>query len=162
MKAAKHSIPRSFRPTHIPCLDEECQDLLRQYDDSGDPDVADHLIESLEAARQYDWEETANRMDFSRSSRKSWALTRRLGAAQNPPKKNHPPARENAVAAHLIQVAKTPGDKKFEHRARDPRRQFLRHAPDTTSPSPFTTSEIDSALKLVKTGTAPWYDNIHP
>ena len=163
MKAAKHSIPRGFRPTYIPCLDEECQDLLRQYDEPGDPDVADHhLIESLDAARQHRWEEAANRMDLTRSSRKSWALIRRLGAAQNPPKKNHPPVRANAVAAHLIQVAKAPSDKQFERRARDQRRQFLRHAPDKTSPPPFTTSEIDSALKLVKTGTAPGYDNIHP
>src|SRR5208282_127802 len=73
-----------------PCLDEECQDLLRQYDESGDPDVADHLIESLDAARQHRWEEATNRMDFTRSSRNSRALIRRLGAAQNPPKKNHP------------------------------------------------------------------------
>jgi len=27
-------------------LDEECQDLLKQYEESGDPDIADHLIES--------------------------------------------------------------------------------------------------------------------
>ena len=162
MKAAQHSIPRGFRPTYIPCLDEECQDLLKQYEESGDPDVADHLIESLDAARQHRWEESTTRMDFTRSSRRSWALIRRLGAAQNPPKKNHPPVRANAVAAHLIQVAKTPGDKKFEHRARDERRQFLRHTPDKSSPPPFTTSEIDSALKMVKTGTAPGYDNIHP
>jgi len=45
-KAARHSISRGFRPTYTPCLDEECQDLLKQYEESGDPDVADHLIES--------------------------------------------------------------------------------------------------------------------
>jgi hypothetical protein len=65
------------------------------------------------------------------------------------------------MAAHLMQVAKTPDDKMFEHRATDQRRQFLRHAPDKTSPPPFTTSKIDNALKLVKTGTAPGNDNIH-
>jgi len=31
-KAARHSIPRGFRPTYTPCLDEECQDLLKQYE----------------------------------------------------------------------------------------------------------------------------------
>ena len=162
MKAAKHSIPRGFRPTYIPCLDEECKDLLEQYEESSDPDVADHLIEFLDAARQHRWEESISHMDSTRSSRKSWALIRRLGAAQNPPKKNHPPVRANAVAAHLIQVAKAPSDKKFENRARDQRRQFLHKAPDKTSPPPFTTSDIDSALNKVKTGTAPGYDNIHP
>ena len=56
-KAARHSIPRGFRPTYTPCLDEECQDLLKQYEESGDPDIADHLIESLDAARRHRWEE---------------------------------------------------------------------------------------------------------
>jgi len=56
-KAARHSIPRGFRPTYTPCLDKECQDLLKQYEESGDPDIADHLIESLDAARRHRWEE---------------------------------------------------------------------------------------------------------
>jgi len=38
-KASRHSIPRGFRPTYTPCLDEECQDLLKQYEESGDPDI---------------------------------------------------------------------------------------------------------------------------
>ena len=89
-KAAHYSIPRGFRPTYIPCLYAECQALLKHYEESGDPDVADHLIESLDAARQLRWEESTSHLDSSRSSRKSWALIRRLGAAQQPPKKNHP------------------------------------------------------------------------
>jgi len=58
-KAAPHSIPRGFRPTYTPCLDEECQDLglLKQYEESGDPDIADHLIESLDVARRHRWED---------------------------------------------------------------------------------------------------------
>jgi len=89
-KAARHSIPRGFRPTYTPCLDEECQDLLKQYEDSGDPDVTDHLIELLDAARQHHWEELTLKMSFTHSSRKSWALICRLGAAQQPPKSIHP------------------------------------------------------------------------
>ena len=107
-KAACHSIPRGFRPTYTPCLDEKCQDLLKQYEKSGDPDTAEHLIESLDAARQHRWEELTSKMNFTHSSRKSWALIRRLGAAQQPPKTTHPSVSANAVAAHLIQVAKAP------------------------------------------------------
>jgi len=40
-KAAHHSIPRGFRPTYTPCLDVECQDLLKQYEEPGDRDIAD-------------------------------------------------------------------------------------------------------------------------
>ena len=87
-KAARHSIPRGFRPTYTPCLDEECQDLLKQYDDSGDPDIADHLVESLDAARRHRWEELTSKVNFTHSSRKSWALIRRLGAAQQPTQVN--------------------------------------------------------------------------
>ena len=68
-KTARHSIPRGFRPTYTPCLDEECQDLLKQYEDSGDPDIADHLIESLDAARQHRWEELTSKMNFTHSGR---------------------------------------------------------------------------------------------
>ena len=48
MKAAHFSIPREFRPRYIPCLDEECQVLLDQLEETGDTEVADHLIESLD------------------------------------------------------------------------------------------------------------------
>ena len=54
-KAAHHSIPQGFHSTYTPCLDEDCQDLLKQYEESGDPDIADHLIESLDAARRNRW-----------------------------------------------------------------------------------------------------------
>jgi len=87
-KAARHSIPRGFRPTYTPCLDEESQDLLKQYQESGDPDIADHLIESLDAARRHPWEELTSKMNFAHSRRKSWALICRLGAAQQPPINN--------------------------------------------------------------------------
>ena len=69
-KAARHSIPRGFRPTYTPCLDEECQDLLKQYKESGDLDIADHLInsfdadhliESLDATHRHRWEELTSK-----------------------------------------------------------------------------------------------------
>jgi len=99
-------------------LDEECRDSLKQYEESGDPDIADHLIESLDAAGRHRWEELTSKMNFTHSSRKSWALIRRLGTAQQPPKSIHPSISANAVAAHLIQVAKALHNKKFERRVR--------------------------------------------
>ena len=117
-KAARHSIPRGFHPTYTPCLDEGCQDLLKQYEESGNPDISDHLIESLDVARQHRWEELMPKMNFTHSIRKRWALIRRLCAAQQPPKSTHLSVSANAVATHLIQVAKAPHDKKFEHQVR--------------------------------------------
>ena len=105
MKSAHFSIPRGFR--YIPCLNEECQVLLDQLEETGDTEVADHLIESLDAARCRHWEETTEQMNFTKSSRKSWSLTRRLGAAQSPPRTSHPPVKADAVASHLLQEAQT-------------------------------------------------------
>ena len=114
-----------LHPMYNPCLDEECQDLLKQYEESGDPDIADHFIESLDAARRHRWEELTSKINFTHSSRKSWALIRRLGAAEQPSKSTHPSISANAVAAHLIQVAKAPHDKKFERQVRMQGRTLL-------------------------------------
>ncbi len=49
--AATTAIPRGCRPVYTPCLDMECQALLEEYEGSGNLEIADHLIESLDAAR---------------------------------------------------------------------------------------------------------------
>jgi len=137
-KAARYYITRGFRPTYTPCLDEEWQDLLKHYKKSGDPDAADHLIESLDAARRHRWEELTSKINFTHSSRKSWALIRRLGAAQQPPKSTHPSISANAVAAHLIQVGKAPHDKKFKRQDRMQGRTLLQQMSDMRLPHTFT------------------------
>ena len=78
-KAATASIPRGCRPAYIPGLNSECIELLKQYEATNDPAVAEQLIECLDAARLQRLEESLSKMDFTRSSRKSWSLVRRLG-----------------------------------------------------------------------------------
>jgi len=141
-KAACHSISRGFCPTYTPCLDEECQDLLKQYEESGDPDIADHLIQSLDTARRHRWEELTSKMNFTHSSQKSWAVIRRLGAAQQSPTSTHPSVSANAVAAHLIQVAKALHDKKFERQVRMQGRTRLQQISDNSFLHAFTEEEI--------------------
>jgi len=82
---------------------------------------------------------------FTHSSRKSWALIRRLGAAQQPPKSAHLSISTNAVGAHLIQVAKAPHDK-FECQVRMQGRTLLQQMSDKSLPHPFTEEEISAAL----------------
>ena len=43
---------------YIPCMDEEVQALLDEYEKAGDPDIADHLIESLDVTRRARLEES--------------------------------------------------------------------------------------------------------
>lgn len=52
VKATIVRISRDCRLVYIyvPCVDAECQALLEQYEESEGPDVADRLIEALDAA----------------------------------------------------------------------------------------------------------------
>ena len=65
------------------CLDTACQALLTKYETSGDPEVADHLIESLNAA------------DAS-VGKKPLAMH---------------PVSPNQLASHFVRMAKAPADK---------------------------------------------------
>jgi len=107
------------------------------------------------------WEKLTSQINFTHSSRKSWALIRRLGAARQPPKSTHPSVSANAVAAHLVQVAKAPHDKKFERQVHMQGRTLLQQMSDKSLPHPFTEEEISAALQKTKPATAPGYDNIH-
>jgi len=100
-------------------------------------------------------------MNFTHSSRKKWALIHWLGAAQQPPKSTHPSVSANAVATHLIQVAKALHDKKFECQVRMQGRTLLQQMSDKSLLNPFTDEEISAALQKTKPATAPGYDNIH-
>ena len=106
-KAAHKASPGGFRQLYIPCVSEESAALLDQYEKSGDPDIAKHLIVSLNTARRERREEATAGMNFSGSSGKSWALICQLSAYQHPPRTVRPPATANAVAHQLVEVVKS-------------------------------------------------------
>jgi len=143
-------------------MGEESRALLEEYEKSGDPDIAEHLIESLDVARKVRWEESTAQLNFAHSSRKSWSLLQRLGASQRPPRFSRPPVSPNAVAAHLIQVTKAPAEKTFEKQTCDGWRQQCRNRMSDAEPDPISEADVEAALNRVKLGTAPDYDNVHP
>ena len=146
---------RGFRPTYTSCLDEECQDLLKQYEESGDPYIADHLIESLDVARHIVGKNRRRRWTLRTQAGRVGALIRRLRAAQQPPKSTHPSVSTNAVATHLIRVAKAPHDEKFERQVRMQGRTLLQQMSDKSLPHPFTEEEISTALQKTKPSDNP-------
>ncbi len=163
--AATTAIPRGCRPVYTPCLDVECQALLEEYEGSGNLDIADHLIESLDAARRSRWEESVEKLNFTHSSRKSWSLIRRLGASQRPPGQSRPAVSPNAIASHLLQVAKAPLSKPHRQTVRNEWRQYCRLKTvglEGDFPEEFTELELDAAIRTVKDGSAAGYDNILP
>jgi len=112
-------LSQGIHTMYVPCMDEEAQTLQDKNEKSGDPDIADHLIESLDAARCARWEESTARMNYSHSSQKSWALLCQLGAAQRPPQSPRPPVSAYKVASHLVLVAKAPANKAFKRKVCD-------------------------------------------
>ncbi|KAG5895036.1 hypothetical protein JTB14_014774 [Gonioctena quinquepunctata] len=52
---AKKHIPRGFRKKYIPGWSEESQSLYEEFEDSGNPETADHLLRSLDASRMDKW-----------------------------------------------------------------------------------------------------------
>lgn len=105
LSSAKESIPRGFRKEYIPCWSNDTENLKRAFEDTGDPQIAQQMINSLDSARTKRWRETSEGIDFIHSSRKGWNLLRRLGAAAPPPLKTlsiHP----NTIADRLEKVSK--------------------------------------------------------
>lgn len=81
-KAASLAIPRGHRQNYIPCWSKECDSLLREYDETGNEVTANRLIALLDEERRNRWITAMGEMDYTHSSRKSWSLLRKLGAAQ--------------------------------------------------------------------------------
>uniref|UniRef100_W5MWL4 Reverse transcriptase domain-containing protein n=1 Tax=Lepisosteus oculatus TaxID=7918 RepID=W5MWL4_LEPOC len=105
-KAASVSIPRGCRPVFTPCLNEECKALLEEYEASGDPVIAYHLIESLDYARLSHLEENNKKLNFTHYRQKCWSLIRQLRGAQKSTVQAQSAVSPNAVASHLLQMAK--------------------------------------------------------
>lgn len=81
-KAASLAIPRGHRQNYIPCWSKECDSLLREYDEIGNEVTANRLIALLDEERRNRWITAMGEMVYTHSSRKSWSLLRKLGAAQ--------------------------------------------------------------------------------
>ena len=131
-----------------------------QLQETGQKEVADHLIESLDAA-SCRLEETTKQMNLPKSSRRSWWLIQRLWLVQNPPATSNPPVKADAVASHLLQVARAPVNKKHKRRVQVEWHYFLQHTTDKRLPPAFTVDEIYQVLQNMKAGSAPRYDNFH-
>ena len=73
----------------------------------------------------------------------------------------HPSVSANAVAAHLIQLAKAPHDKKFERQVNMYGRTLLQQMSHNTVSNRLTEQEVSAAVDKKKRTTTLGYDNIH-
>jgi len=99
-------------------------------------------------------------MNFMHSSHNSSAYIRRLGAAQQPLNSTHPSVSADAVAAHHIQVADTPHDKKFERQIHMQGRTLLHQMKDKSLRYTLTEDQISAAVQKMKPAIAQGYNDI--
>lgn len=160
--AAKKTIPRGFRKQYVPCWNSETERLYKEFCESGENEVADELIHSLDNARKEKWLKTVESMNFTHSSRKAWSVIRRLGAA-NAKSNGKASISADNVASRLVQLTKVNMEKnvmtKIRHKLKSKRKK-LSHNSEVSNP--FTTDEIVEAISNIKAGKAAGLDYIHP
>ncbi len=167
VNAAKNTIPRGCRKQYIPCWSEETTDIYNQFLDANTPTeskkYATQLIENLNQERQRRWESTVNDIDFTHSSRRAWKTVHQLTADPCLKKKKETKVCANAIAAKLLENGRCSNtDKKS---TRDTKRSvtdmWQSHSADSNLSEPFTQTEIESAISMLKTNKAPGPDYIH-
>ena len=161
--AAKRTVPRGYRKEYIPGWSKEIQDKYKKYTQEPSQENADAILSSLNQNRKRKWDNLMQSMDFTHSSRSSWGLLKKLGAATQTAKKSYKIS-PNAIAARLVQVSNLVDVNKTE-KNRISRK--LRRLKKVTSASdeigaPFTIEELQIAIKHTKTSKAAGFDGIYP
>ena len=141
------------------CLDDVCKKLLVEYQQTGNAEVADHLIDALNNARKVRWEETTEGLNLTHSSRKSWDLIRKLNNGQARGTITRPPVKPNLVAKHLVDLGKAPHNNTSKWITNEQPRA-PQHAPEKATN--ITSEELSNALKSLQKGKAAGYDNVFP
>lgn len=162
ISTAKRSVPRGFRKEYIPGWNSETEELYQEFQNSGDPEVADELLNRLDMERRKKWEETTSNTDFKRSSRKAWSLLRKLGS-NNTPTREIPEVTADEIAARIVTLSRAPSTKKHTKSIKKQLKTLRRSTGAHPEYSrPFTVTEINRALDDTKSGKAPGFDGIHP
>lgn len=136
--------------------------LYKEFCDSGDREVADELVQSLDNARKQRWLKTVENMNFTHSSRKAWSEIRRLGAA-NAKLGGKSETTANKVAARLVNLTKVNMNKRRMSKVKNKlkcKRKTLSHNQEYSHA--FTIDEITEAISFMKVGKAAGMDNVHP
>lgn len=164
--AAKRTIPRGFRKDYVPGWNDNLEQLLKEFEESGDPEISEELLDALNQNRREKWAETTKNVDFTRSSRKAWNVLRKIGSAKNSiaRKNKDSPVTPNSIASRLVKISNivkvSRGRKKFVRSALRVKKKLL--TPNQQFSRPFDTTEVDSCIDALHTGKAAGADKIYP
>jgi len=105
LSAAKQCIPHGRRKNYVPCRDKECKTLYRSIIrapvGTASNRVASSLLFRLQQKKQERWEEAANSIDFSHSSRKAWRTINKL-TGRSGRSSRVCPVSSNTIASQLV------------------------------------------------------------
>jgi len=103
---AKKHIPRCFRKTFIPTWDKKCEQLFEDFQRTRDYEIADKMLKILNNNRKQRWLESVKRLDFTRSSHKTWGLMKRLGDSNTRTTPQIKAIKPDDIVSRLVKVAK--------------------------------------------------------
>ena len=110
--AAKNSIPRGRRNNHMPCWDDECENLYRTFlhslEQSDSNRAATALLLRFDNKRRDRRSEAVQTVEFLHSSQKAWSILNNLtGRSRRSPR--HCTVLANAIASQLIRNGRYDG-----------------------------------------------------
>ncbi|KAL4153463.1 hypothetical protein QTP88_001296 [Uroleucon formosanum] len=159
--AARKSIPRGHRSNYTPCWSKECESLLQEHERDGKEVTVNRLIRLLDEERKKRWLEKMEEMDFTHSSRESWSLLRKLGAAKETWKEHK--VTPNAISNIIFKSSNIKPSKLEKRNIKHDFKEVLSSCIEKSeSMENFGREEVKAALKLVKSGKAAGVDGILP
>jgi len=159
--AAGKSMLRGHRENYIPYFKKECEKLLNEYEQVGSEVMANRLLGLLDEERKRRWQTAMDELDFTYSSRKSWALLRKLGVTQPTRKENCVNA--NAISANLYKISNIKPSKMETIRTKRLYKIALDNSVDKSEiVTNYTTDEINAVLLKIKNRKAAGTDGILP
>ncbi|KAL4096724.1 hypothetical protein QTP88_021619 [Uroleucon formosanum] len=164
ISTAKKFIPGGIRKTYIiPGFNEECQQLYTRYTETNSNDDATKLIQALNNQRKEKWLNLVKHTDFKHSSRKAWALLRKLGGNSKYSANKENQVNPNLVANRIVNLSRATPDKLATKDIKSKLRNLKIVSNERTVQAvPFSIEEISEAILMIKPGKAAGLDNIYP
>ena len=161
ISTGKKHIPRGYRRQYIPGWTEHSEKLYEDFVATGEQEIAEDLLQSLDAARRQKWIETTENLDFKRSSRKAWSLLRKLGGGSQKTL-GKLPIKPNKIAANIVTTSRSHIERRHSTQIKRELKVLKKQCPKSSNySSTFTTEDITKALQDLKPNKAPGFDGIH-
>ena len=163
LKSAQKNIPRGVRKWYIPCWSERSENLLKEYEETQDQEIAEQLLDTLHEDRRQRWIDTVENLDMRHSSRHAWQLIKKLDP-EGGTTKTAPVIKADEVAKEIKQRGQHVPNHAFETQIRREYKRIWNSLPKEGSmwTLPISLTETEDAIHHMKNGKAAGIDGIYP